>query len=279
MGIEDDAKVAQTGVAVVGELIKLAGKDPNVAEAASNLGKTALTVTKAINVALLPIAALNFGFDRAKAYFETRFASDLSEKAKNIPPDKVVEPKASIAGPALQGLAFTHEEPDLKDMYLNLLSSAMDARLAPKAHPAFVEIIKQINSQEAPLLRTLISNGFLPICEIRLKTPGVNGWKLLYNHLLNWVDTNSGEAKDESLLPPMIDNFIRLGLITVEYGTFLEGEGIYNWAEQRPEFISFKEQQEPFGKSVVIQRGVMLRTGLGFQFAQAVGLIETNSPS
>jgi len=66
-----------------------------------------------------------------------RVRSPSGEKAAGIPPEHVVEPKASIAGPALQALAFSHEEPDLREMYLNLLRASMDARTAKVAHPAF----------------------------------------------------------------------------------------------------------------------------------------------
>jgi hypothetical protein len=56
---------------------------------------------KAINNALLPLAAINFAFDKARAYFAEKFRQDLSEKAAAIPPEQIVEPRASIAGPAL----------------------------------------------------------------------------------------------------------------------------------------------------------------------------------
>lgn len=110
-------ETAKTVTEVVGQVIKAAGDDPQVKEAAGNLGKTAVTITKAINNVLLPIAAINYGFDKARIYFEKKFSQDMAEKIATIPKDQIVEPKPSIAGPALQGLAFSHEEPNLKEMY------------------------------------------------------------------------------------------------------------------------------------------------------------------
>ena len=153
MNPDDSIKTARDGVALVGEILKAAGDNPNVKEAGQNLGQTALTVTKLINNALLPIAAVNFAFDKAKVYFAEKFPQDIAAKTAAIPPEQVVEPKASIAGPALQGLAFTHEEPNLKEMYLSLLATAMDGRVAADAHPAFVEVIRQLSSEEAQLMR------------------------------------------------------------------------------------------------------------------------------
>ncbi len=55
-------------------------------------------------------------------------------------------------------------------MFLNLLEASMDDRKANVAHPAFVEIIKQLNSEEAGLVRdTLQPQGPMPIVEIYIK--------------------------------------------------------------------------------------------------------------
>ncbi len=54
-------------------------------------------------------------------------------------------------------------------MYLNLLASAMDDRVAKSVHPGFVEIIKQLNANEAKLLRTVLAMDIqFPIAEIYL---------------------------------------------------------------------------------------------------------------
>lgn len=119
MTIEDDPERVEASI--VSEVFKATKDDPQVKEAAGNLGQTAVTVTKTINNVLLPIAAVNFAFDKARVYFERQFQMDLNEKVSSIPSEHVVEPKASVAGPALQGLAFTHEEPSLKELYLSLL--------------------------------------------------------------------------------------------------------------------------------------------------------------
>jgi hypothetical protein len=55
-------------------------------------------------------------------------------------------------------------------MFLNLLATSMDDRKANVAHPAFVEIIKQLNSEEAGLVRDILqSQGPMPIVEIYIK--------------------------------------------------------------------------------------------------------------
>src|SRR5687768_8276581 len=159
MTTEEKINYARSGVALVGEIIRIAGDNPEVKEAGHVLGKTALTVTKAVHNVLLPLAAFNFTVEKAKKYFEERFPDEITHKAAQIPPEAIVEPKASVAGPTLQGLAFCHEEAELKEMYLHLLVSAMDGRAAGLAHPAFVEIIRQLDAKEARLLQTILADG------------------------------------------------------------------------------------------------------------------------
>lgn len=250
---------------------------PEGKEASKNLGAAAVTITKTINNALLPLAAVNFGFDKAREYFANRFESDLSEKTKDIPPDKVSEPKPSLAGPALQGLAFTHDEKELREMYLSLLASAMDSRVKDKAHPAFVEIIRQINSKEAQCLKALISGSkSKPVAEIRAKEKGKQGYSMLMRHLLPLLDSSNDPLRDEDI-PSAVENFIRLGLIEVKYSQWLSNEGLYDWVEKRPEFQELKEKYESEKVAVEFQKGLLEVTEFGGRFADSVGIVGKRS--
>ena len=273
MSSDDPIKVAKDGVSLVAEVIKAAGDNPQVKEAASNLGQTAVTLTKTINNVLVPLAAINFAFDKARAYFSGRFQQDISEKAQVIPPEHVVEPKASIAGPTLQGLAFTHEEPNLKEMYLNLLATSMDGRSASLAHPAFVEIIKQLDSEDARLVRGALQSPMaIPIIQIQRKLKDGSGYNVLVQHLLNLTNSATGTAVEDPQLPAMIDNWIRLGLVEVAYDRHLIDAAHYSWAEHRPEFLRLSQATQADEGRVEYQKGIMQRTELGKRFARAIGL-------
>ena len=273
MSNDDPIKVAKEGVSLVAEVIKAAGDNPQVKEAAGNLGQTAVTLTKTINNVLVPLAAINFAFDKARAYFSGRFQQDIAEKAQTIPPEHVVEPKASIAGPTLQGLAFTHEEPNLKEMYLNLLATSMDGRSASFAHPAFVEIIKQLDSEDARLVRGALQSPIAtPIIQIHRKSKDGSGYSVLVNHLLNLTNSTTGVPVEDPQLPAMIDNWIRLGLVEVAYNKHLTDAAHYSWADQRPEFLRLSQTPQPDEARVEYQKGVMQRTELGKRFARAIGL-------
>lgn len=272
---EDPLKTAKDGVALVTEILKAAGDNPNVKEAASNLGQSAVTLTKTINNALLPLAAVNFAFDKARAYFNGKFQQDLSEKASKIPPEQIVEPKASIAGPTLQGLAFTHEEENIKNMYLNLLATAMDGRVSVTAHPAFVEIIKQLDAEDADLIRgALRVPAPIPIAQIRQTTVGEQGYEIIATNILNLRGGPDQTVLIENpRLPALIDNWSRLGLVSVDYSQHLTDTASYDWVEQRPEMVRLRTERETEKIKITSQKGILIRTQLGHRFALAVGLL------
>jgi hypothetical protein len=269
---KDDLKTATAGLAIVGELLKAAGNDPAVKEAAGNLGQAALTISKTVNNALLPLAAVNFAFDKAKKYFSEKFESDIAAHAAKIPRNLIVEPKASIAGPALQGLAFTHEEQPLREMFLNLLATSMDARVCEDAHPAFVEIIKQLDSSEAPHLQEILqSPKFIPVVRIMRKEPNGEGAIEIANHIVNFRDKTTNKQATFTRFPVMLDNWVRLGLVVVIYDAWLAAAGSYDWVESRPEFIEALKQDTEVRDRISVTKGYIRVTALGAQFAKAVG--------
>lgn len=273
MSDDKPIETAKNSIELIGEVIKAAGDNPQVKEATGNLGQTAITLTKAINNVLVPLAAINFAFDKARKYFSETFQQDMAEKAQAIPQEHIVEPKASIAGPTLQGLAFAHEEPNLKEMYLNLLSTAMDGRSAPDAHPAFVEIIKQLDSEDARLIHGVLqSASAMPIVQIHRKKKD-GGYNVLVQHLLNSTDADTKQPIEDKRLPAMIDNWIRLGLVEVAYDKYLSDLVHYSWVEKRPEFERLKQEPQPEEATITYQKGLLNRTEFGKQFAKAVGLL------
>lgn len=257
----------------LGELVKNAGDSEEGKRAASNLGKAAVTLTEAVNNCLLPIAAVNYAFAKAKNYFASRFESDIAGCTADIPPDSLIEPKASLAGPALQGIAFSHDEPDLKELYLRLLATAMDSRNANAAHPAFVEILRQLDADEAKLLKVILRHNQFPIGTIKQTLPQ-NSVRVLWKHLMAWTDDDTGEVAVNLRLPAMVDNWIRLGIVEVSYTRWMSDPTEYAWMETRPEVEKLKSLFEKDTSTVLVDRGILERTALGQQFAIATGIIK-----
>jgi len=274
MSEKDEIDTAKDSISIVSEIIKAAGESPEAKEAAKNIGKTAVIITNTINNALMPLAAINFAFDKAREYFANRFQSDLAERASSIPPEYIIEPKASIAGPTLQGLAFTHQEPSLKEMFLSLLATSMDGRVADEAHPAFVEVIKQLNSSEADLIRAvLVSSSPIAIAQVRTENKNDQGHTVILRHLLNLQNLDTQQQVENLRLAAIIDNWTRLGLVEVEYGPYLTEPNAYDWVDKRNEYIRLSQEYNDATKTVKFEKGYIVRTEFGKQFAKAVAMI------
>lgn len=208
-------------------------------------------------------------------YFEHGFDDDMQPRLEAIPEENRVAPKASIAAPAMQGLAFSLDEPDLKRLYLDLLASASDSRQTEAVHPAFVEIIRQLSADEVSFLRYPLSTGnSLPIVRLNVvETVEPNGKAVLLSHIMELTNQATREPVEDARLATYVDNWIRLGLVDVVYGDALTRTGAYDWAETRPEV---QRQQAIFMShetlTIEIEKGLLKSTAFGESFALAVGM-------
>lgn len=265
----DPAQQAQNAASAMKTIVDLAADHPEFKQAGTNLAKSARTITALIDNCLLPIAAVNYAFEKGKTYFQEKFTSDLTEATSQIPPENLIEPKASIAAPILQGLTFAHDEPDLKSLFLSLLGSSMDGRVAERAHPAFVEVLRQITSEEARLLKGILSTDtVLPVAEIRVKVPDSSDYNVFERNVISTGDTETGRPIKIARMSVMIDNWSRLGIVFVTYSARVGGTNAYDWVEDRPEY---KDAVSSFGKErIFFEKGGMSLTSFGREFALAV---------
>ena len=118
---------------------------------ATELAKAAVTVAQTVNVLLAPLRGLVWGW----AQIEEKILPAVAERLKGVPKDRLQEPPMFLAGPTLESLRFAGTEQHLRELYVNLLATAMDMNTVRKAHPSFVEIIRQLTPDEARLLSFL----------------------------------------------------------------------------------------------------------------------------
>lgn len=240
-----------------------------VQPAAQELGKALQTVAKTVHIALAPVSALVWGYDQIKEFVATKVADRL----KNVPPENIVTPKPNVAGPALESLRYTGHESLLSDLYANLLAASMDKATAHGAHPAFVEVIKQLTPDEAKLVGLFPRDIPFPLLDVRweYKNPnpaeGKSGGKdVLVN--FSHLGTIAG-CEFPQLTPSYIDNLCRLGL--AEVPTFYEytSKGVYDPLETSPEVLQAKARIESNSEFTAQMNRKGLRiTELGKQFAR-----------
>lgn len=120
--------------------------------ALKNIGEIFGTITGWFNnVAFYPVKRANIEY----CYKLEDFARQLAEKAIDIPPDKLVEPPLRIAGPVLEGMKYSYDEDEIRDMFLNLLASAMNSDIQSKTHPSYVQSIQRMSAFDAIVFKSI----------------------------------------------------------------------------------------------------------------------------
>lgn len=189
--------------------------------AASAAGQTLSLPFRAVNVLLTPISKWVMQGE-AKL---NEISQAVSEKVKDVPPEKLVEPEPYVAVPAMQAFSYSMDSDDLKELYANLLANAINADRKNQVHPAYVEIIKQMSPLDARALEYFIEGGrtAIPLCNIRWQqksSPRWSGFKafrlethgsFIYRHLS--IATEDGFTDTDITIS--FENLHRLGLIEI----------------------------------------------------------------
>lgn len=250
------------------ELLDHAKQTPQFDKAARSYA-TRLAIRQEILTSMYRPIAKMLGV--AGDYFKSDFEKDMGEKLAGVPEEHLTSPKPSLAAPAMQQLGFSLGEPDLKEMYLNLLATASDARKRETAHPSFVEVIKQLSANEVRFLEYVLEEGLAPLIRVKVISEGAEGYKIALSHVVE-KNSTSAEAIKSNMCATYIDNWVRLGLITVEYGTYLTDPDAYAWVDRSNEFksaVDYFSNDNP-SVSVEYERGLMTATAFGKAFAAAV---------
>lgn len=124
-------------------------------ESFRNVGKALGVITKRLSRSLNSVQLGNIEADEylrkniltLKTKLETEDSSDIQE----IPPEILV--------PSLRQMAFT-QEPNLVELYTELLRSAALKSKCANAHPSFVNIIANLSPDEVRMLEVLKNIGF-----------------------------------------------------------------------------------------------------------------------
>lgn len=194
------------------------------------------------------------------------FEEDLRKRIVTIPEDDICEPPLMIAGPTLEALKYTYDEQELREMFINLLASSMNRSRVQVAHPAFVEIIRQLSSLDAK---------FLNLFRLRNTYPGIAVFEkhsdgALTPYLANIIDLfeqNDAFSPDEQIkLTMVLDNLGRLGLLK-KSTDLLERKYDYDSLQKHWIYSTFEKTKE--GESTLISQKYRIEfTELGRAFKQ-----------
>lgn len=238
-----------------------------VQPAAREVGAALQTVAKTLHILLAPVSGLVWGYDKIRDFVGEKVAQKLS----GVPAEELRSPEPHVAGPALEALRYTGYQESLRDMYANLLATSIDTKTAQHAHPAFVEIIRQMSPDEALIVRALASRGAVPTIDIRAekKASNVGHWRLRHFSLLPY----EAQCASPNLGSNYLVNLARLGVIEIRERYRLQaddGTNLYSPLLDFPDVRLLKEQLDAStDQKPSIAYGAVMFTQLGDQFCSA----------
>jgi hypothetical protein len=236
--------------------------------AGENFGKAALGISKiakgTVETCLAPFNFVIWGYDKIK----DKFIPLVAKKLQNLPQEQIQTPKTNLAGPAIEALRFSAEEPELQNMFANLLATAMDKQTSEDAHPSFVEIIKQLSPDEAKILYYMKDLYGVPVIDVKsfMKNPNQIFIALPNFSLLGF--------KSKCTLPESIqtyiDNLCRLRIFEIPHDVKLADEVAYQELQNSPHIETIlKNIKEESGKDPVFIHKKLSLTTYGRQFIKA----------
>lgn len=214
------------------------------------------------NVVLYPVKKANLTFK----YKLEAFEDDLKDKTKHIPPEHLQVPPTMIAGPTLEALRYTYDEEELREMYENLLASAMDDRYAPQAHPAFVDAIRQMTPLEAKIMEILSNQFQLKCAEIKFN---IKGTTTHYSKAMpDYFVEELYALGDPFLVSSSLLNLQRLGLVEITL-MGITGES-YDSFKMHPFVLERETLFKSFGRefTIGISKHALKLNNYGVQFAK-----------
>ncbi|AEF44179.1 hypothetical protein SerAS12_1028 [Serratia sp. AS12] len=258
-----NSKVADVANAVAAVAKEVPIYQDALQPAAQEIGKALGTVAKLVNVVLAPVSAFVWGYDQIREFTATKVA----QKLKNITPEDIVSPQPNIAVPAIEALRYTGYDDRLADLYASLLATSMDRNTAKIAHPAFVEIIKQLTSDEAKIVSIFDKQHEFPLVTIRKGNE--NGSRYI-DYYRNYSHVGvKAECERLDAIPEYLDNLCRLGICYIPEGKHFAEQSFYDELLNSNDVLNIKNEIEYTGAFFSFEKGGIYVTDFGHQFIRA----------
>lgn len=132
--------------AIPPEIAKAAYED-TVSPALKETGKIGEDLVKTVRLVLFPL--------QYAAALQDRLAKHLRKSIEGVPEERRIAPVESLALSIAEQLRFHDETSVVGNMFVSLLSRAMDRDRVGEAHPAFVQIVSQLAPDEAVLIQQI----------------------------------------------------------------------------------------------------------------------------
>ena len=199
---------------------------------------------------------------------QDRWFPVLEAKLRRVPEERQILPDLWVAGPTLEALKFAGEKQELRELFANLLVTAMDSDTAKFAHPAYVEIIKQLSPDEAKIVAYIgeapEERSDFALIDIRHDNKKEDTFQVKERNL-TLLGQFAG-CEHAELVPSYVDNLCRLEILA----RIPDGQGLQ---EDRYEPLvatpAVQALLEKYGKDAYVHKRAIWLTEFGKQFVIA----------
>lgn len=143
---------------------------------------------------------------------------ELHEKMEAIPNEKRVEPDIQIVAPALEASKYCVEKEELREMFVNLITSSMSSDKVVNVHPIFTDIISKLSSTDALLFKSIATGNYDDECVIFGASIERISFSLAILEQLGLIVSKSKNRSDSNdLKKNIINNDIKLYKSSIKY--------------------------------------------------------------
>lgn len=227
------------------------------------VGKFAARIPRAINAAFS-------GLDKwilNKEYAIDETKKLLEKKLENVDPDKIVEPEAYVAVPAIQAISYSMNSEELRNLYANLLAKAMNSDTKDQVHPSFVEIIKQMSPTDAIIFKSIMKRKANPLIDLIIESPEKSSFIIATN-----VSEFNDLYTDKACMS--IDNLNKFGLISILSDRYYSDANFYNKILHSKYYVTQKQNHSvlPNDYQFSHKKKMIIKTSLGITFSHFITL-------
>lgn len=266
-------------------------EDPKIPETIAATTKALPQTTQSIDSALSnTLDLLGYPVAYANAYAQAslrKTKEKLQQKLSKISPEKIVPPPLFVSAPTLQACCYAADSEELHNMFSSLLATAMNADTQHKAHPAFVEVIKQLSPLEASILssKAFITANQFPMCSLHLalqKDLGIkhefgeyftyaSSGKTLIDNIILYQSSLLKAPIDPMLLSRITENLSRLHILSLSTTRYIQDkksyEKLYDYLLPFIDGLN-KTNAVPAGYNLMISPTIAFVTSFGKNFIE-----------
>ncbi|MCX9005717.1 DUF4393 domain-containing protein [Citrobacter portucalensis] len=183
---------------------------------AKELSKGLVSITRMVNLGVFLVE------DSVNAV--TSVLRMTAENLALLPPKQISFDRPRVALQALNEAKFAINEDEIQRLFSNLISASLDKETSKLAHPAYIEIIKQLQPDEAKILRFMFNKenhrkGHAPTIDIIQQDLEDSNLTITSTRLeVNLICEDAGCDNPENSVM-YFSNLKRLGLLAPTSGT------------------------------------------------------------